>query len=175
MKESDVTNTTQPKRRFGLWAGVLALVAGIATIGAIAHASPGHFGPFAMMHGEFSPEQASKHIKKMVNWTLEDVDATADQKAKVNDIFQAALQDLLPAHQQIHDGHAQMIQLMSQPTIDRAAVEQLRASQMALLDNATKRLTQALEDASDVLTPEQRQKLIAMHHGQHAGMHHMGS
>jgi len=169
------TNSSEPKRRIGLWAGLIALVAGIATIGAIAHANPGHMGPFAMMHGEFSPEQASKHIKKIVNWTLEDVDATADQKARVNDIFQAALQDLLPAHQQISDGHAQMIQLMSQPTIDRAAVEQLRATQMALLDNATKRLTQAIEDASDVLTPEQRQKLIAMHHGQHAGMHHMGS
>jgi Spy/CpxP family protein refolding chaperone len=68
-----------------------------------------------------------------------------------------------------------MIQLLSQTTIDRAAVEQLRATQMAMLDTASKRLTQAIEDASDVLTPEQRQKLIAMHHGQHAGMHHMGS
>ncbi len=175
MSDSDSTNTNQPKRRIALWGGLFALIAGIATIGAIAHASPGHFGPFGMMHGEFSPEQASKHVKKFVNWTLEDVDATADQKAKVNDIFQAALQDLLPAHQQISDGHAQMVQLMSQPTIDRAAVEQLRATQMALLDNASKRLTQAFEDASDVLTPEQRQKLIAMHHGQHMGMHHTGS
>lgn len=166
---------TQPKRRFVLWGGLLAIVAGIATVGAIAHAGPGHMGPFAMMHGEFSPEDASKHVNKMVNWTLEDVDATADQKAKVNDILQAALKDLLPAHQQIHDGHAQMIQLMSQPNIDRTAVEQLRATQMALLDTASKRLTQAIEDAGEVLTPEQRQKLIAQHHGKHFGMHHTGS
>lgn len=163
MNDSNTTNT-QPKRRTALWGGLIALVAGIITVGAIAHAGPGHFGPFGMMHGEFSPEQAKKHVKKMVNWALEDVDATADQKAKVNDIFQSALTDLMPIHQQVHDAHSQVIQLMSQPVIDRAAVEQLRATQMAALDAASKRLTQAFEDAGEVLTPEQRQKLIAMHH-----------
>lgn len=175
MNESDTDKSNQPKRRFALWGGVLALIAGIATVGAIAHTAPGHSGPFEMMHGEFNAEQASKHIKKMVNWSLEDVDATADQKAKVNDIFQAALKDLLPQHQQFHDAHAQIIELMSQPTIDRAALEQIRATQMASLDTASRRLTQAFEDASEVLTPEQRQKLIASHHGKHFGMHHTGS
>jgi len=64
----------------------------------------------------------------------------------------------------VGDAHSQVIQLMSQPVIDRAAVEQLRATQMAALDAASKRLTLAFEDASEVLTPEQRQKLIASHH-----------
>ena len=164
MNESDISKTSQPKRRVALWGGLIAVVAGIVTFGAIAHAGPGHFGPFAMMHGHFSPEKASKHVKKIVNWTLEDVDATADQKAKVNDIFQAALKDLTPIHEQVGDAHSQVIKLMSQPVIDRAAVEQIRATQMAALDEASKRLTQAFEDASEVLTPEQRQKLIAMHH-----------
>jgi len=126
-----------------------------------------------MMHGHFTPERASKHVKKFVNWTLEDVDATADQKAKVNDIFQETLKDLMPVHEQVQAAHEQMAQLMSQPVIDRAAVEQLRASQIAILDTASKRLTQALEDAGDVLTPEQRQKLIAMHH--HVVAEHSGS
>jgi len=163
MNDSTTTNT-QPKRRTALWGGLIAIVAGIVTFGAIAHAGPGHFGPFAMMHGQFNAEHASKHVKKMVNWALDDVDATNDQKAKVNDIFQAALKDLLPIHQQVGDAHSQVIQLMSQPVIDRAAVEQLRATQMAALDAASKRLTLAFEDASEVLTPEQRQKLIASHH-----------
>lgn len=175
MNESDSTNSRRPRRRFVLWGGLLAAIAGIATVGAIAHTTSSHPAPFEMMHGEFNAEKASKHIKKMVDWSLEDVDATADQKARVNDIFQAALKDLLPEHQQFHDGHAQILQLMSQPVIDRAAVEQLRASEMALLDTASRRLTQAFEDASEVLTPEQRQKLAASHHGQHFGMHHPGS
>jgi len=163
MNESNTANT-QPKRRIGLWGGLLAVIVGVATLGAIAHAGPGHFGPFAMMHGKFNAERASKHVKKFVNWTLEDVDATADQKARVNDIFQQAMKDLLPIHQQVHDAHEQMMQLMSQPVIDRAAVEQLRLSQIAVFDAASKRLTEAFEDAGEVLSPEQRQKLMAMHH-----------
>src|SRR5438105_2943737 len=163
MNELDTTKISHPKRRVILWGGLFAVVASIATLGAIAHNGPAHLGPFAM-HGEFSSESASKHVKKMVNWALEDVDATAEQRTRVNDIFQEALKDLLPAHQQVHDAHEQLAQLLSQSVIDRAAVEQLRASQVAVLDTASKRLTQAFEDAGEVLTPEQRQKLIAAHH-----------
>lgn len=173
MNESDATNIGKPKGRKLLWGGLLALIASVTVIGAITHAAPEHFGPWGAMHGEFNPERASKHVKKAVDWVLEDADASNDQKAKVNTIMQAALQDLLPLHKQLADAHQQVAQLMSQPTIDRAAVEQIRASQIALLDTASKRLTQAIEDAGEVLTPEQRQKLIAEHQ-RHRFEHHPG-
>jgi protein CpxP len=171
MNDSDITHSSKPKRRGMLWGGLLTIIVGISIGGAIAHAVPGHFGTFAAMHGDFSPERASQHIKKAVTWVLDDIDASSEQKAKVNDIFQGALKDLLPLHEQLHGGHQQVVQLMSQATIDRAALEQIRASQITLLDTASKRLTQAIEDASEVLTPEQRQKLIALHHGQSSGNH----
>jgi Spy/CpxP family protein refolding chaperone len=49
--------------------------------------------------------------------------------------------------------------LLSAATIDRAAIEALRAEQVALADATSKRLAQALADTADVLTPEQRVKL----------------
>ena len=49
--------------------------------------------------------------------------------------------------------------LLTQPSIDRAAIEALRAEQMALADAASKRFTQALGDVAEVLTPEQRRKI----------------
>jgi periplasmic protein CpxP/Spy len=49
--------------------------------------------------------------------------------------------------------------LLTQPGIDRAAIEAFRAEQLALADAASKRLTQALGDAAEVLTPEQRRRL----------------
>jgi len=176
MNDSDITHSSKPKRRGMLWGGLLTIIVGITIGGAIAYAVPGHFGTFAAMHGgamqgDFSPERASQHIKKAVTWVLDDVDASSEQKAKVNDIFQNALKELLPLHEQLHGAHQQVVQLMSQATIDRAALEQIRASQIVLLDTASKRLTQAIEDASEVLTPEQRQKLIALHHGQSSGNH----
>jgi Spy/CpxP family protein refolding chaperone len=42
--------------------------------------------------------------------------------------------------------------------IDRAALEQLRAQQMQRMDFISKRILAAVEDAADVLTPEQRLK-----------------
>ncbi len=42
--------------------------------------------------------------------------------------------------------------------IDRAAIEAFRAEQLALADAASKRFAQAVGDAAEVLTPDQRQK-----------------
>ena len=49
--------------------------------------------------------------------------------------------------------------LLTQPTVDRSAIEALRAEQLSLADAASKRFAQALGDAAEVLTPEQRRKI----------------
>jgi Spy/CpxP family protein refolding chaperone len=49
--------------------------------------------------------------------------------------------------------------LLTQPTIDRAAIEALRVEHLALAEAASKRFTQALADVAEVLTPEQRRKI----------------
>jgi Spy/CpxP family protein refolding chaperone len=51
------------------------------------------------------------------------------------------------------------MQLLSQPQVDRAALEALRAKQAQAMDQISRRFTQSLADAADVLTPEQRAKL----------------
>ena len=48
---------------------------------------------------------------------------------------------------------------MTAPTIDRTAIERLRAEQIALAETASKRIAQALADAAEVLNPEQRKKV----------------
>ncbi len=49
--------------------------------------------------------------------------------------------------------------MLTQTTIDRGAMEKLRAEQIALADTVSKRVVQALGDAAEVLSPEQRRKL----------------
>ena len=49
--------------------------------------------------------------------------------------------------------------LVAQPTIDRAAIEQLRADELQLAETMSKRVAKAIADAAEVLTPEQRVKL----------------
>jgi protein CpxP len=49
--------------------------------------------------------------------------------------------------------------LLTQPKIDRVAIGAFRAEQMALADAASKRFAEALADAAEVLTSEQRLKI----------------
>ena len=49
--------------------------------------------------------------------------------------------------------------LLTQPTVDRAALEALRAEQLQLAVDGSKRLVQALADVADILTPAQKGQL----------------
>lgn len=52
--------------------------------------------------------------------------------------------------------------IFSAPTIDRAALEQARAGEIAKLDQVSRTMTTSLADAGDVPTPEQRAKLATL-------------
>ena len=49
--------------------------------------------------------------------------------------------------------------LLTQPQVDRGAIEAFRAEQMELAEAASKRIAQALGDAAEVLTPAQRHQV----------------
>ena len=90
---------------------------------------------------------------------LDEVGASADQKAKLRDIFKAAGDDIRAQREAGHVLHGKMLALMVAPQVDAAAAEALRQQQLAQHDTMTKRALQAMLDAQAVLTPEQRAKL----------------
>jgi Spy/CpxP family protein refolding chaperone len=90
-----------------------------------------------------------------------EVDATEAQKAQIGPLVKQAVDDLLPLHTQIHAGRAQAEQALTQPTVDRAALEAVRQQHLQVAEQASKRLSQLIGDVGDVLTPVQRQSLIA--------------
>jgi Spy/CpxP family protein refolding chaperone len=98
-------------------------------------------------------------VEHRVDHVLDKADATADQKSRVNAIIEAAARDIDPLRLQIAGSRDQAVALLEAPKIDRAAIEQLRVQRVATMDKITQRLTAAIADAADVLTPEQRQKL----------------
>ena len=51
------------------------------------------------------------------------------------------------------------VELLSAATIDRAAMEQVRAAELKLAETASRRITQAMADAAETLQPAQRAKL----------------
>jgi Spy/CpxP family protein refolding chaperone len=83
--------------------------------------------------------------------------------------MKAAASDLASTRSQHANDRRQMITLFSAQTIDSAKLEQLRVQQMQLADTASRRMLQAMVDAANVLTPDQRAKLAQkrLQHGPH--------
>jgi Spy/CpxP family protein refolding chaperone len=127
---------------------VLMALGGVVAQNAQAQAGPPDHpmgGPGMMMGGPH-------HLKGM----LDGVNATPEQRAQIRQIMQAAHDDLLPQHAAARALHQRSQALLAQPNIDAGAAEAVRQQLSANHDAVSKRMLQALLDASRVLTPEQR-------------------
>jgi Spy/CpxP family protein refolding chaperone len=148
-------------RRTSVKLGAVALAA--VALAACGHGGPrgGGFGdgPRGMRGAAMDPQQVDARIDRMVQWVLSDVNATDDQKQKVSAIAKSAAADLRPLYGKAREARRAGVDLLAQPSVDRSALERLRAEQSQAMDAGSKRVTQALADIADVLTPEQRLRL----------------
>jgi protein CpxP len=112
-------------------------------------------------HGAMDPAQMEERIERFIKHVGVEVDATPEQQEKLTAIAKGAARDLAPMRAQGQEMRKQGLALFEAPTIDKNAVEQLRVKRMQHADAASKRITQALTEAADVLTPEQRKKAAA--------------
>ena len=109
-------------------------------------------------HGEMGGAgmlMGGRHAERL----LDSVGATADQKAQLRQIRDAARKDLQPLRDASRALHRQMQALFVQPNVDAAAVESLRQQLQTNRESASKRMTLAMVDASRVLTPDQRKQI----------------
>jgi len=152
-------------RRKNLTTIMAALLAGslAATAGSTA---------FAKTDGQaFDPAKFQQRIEKRVDKALSGTDATADQKSKVTGILQAAFKDMKGFHDQRVENRKAMQAAMTAATIDPARIEQLRVDQMKIADASSKRFTQALVDAGNVLNASQRQAFFKVWSERHGKRH----
>jgi Spy/CpxP family protein refolding chaperone len=152
-------------RRKSLATMMAALLAGsiAATAGGIA---------YAKTDGQaYDPAKLQQRIEKRVDKALGSTDATADQKKKVTEILQTAFKDMKGFHGQRVENRKAMEAAMQAPTIDAAKIEQIRAEQMKIADASSKRFTQALVDAGNVLNASQRQAFFKAWGERHGKRH----
>ncbi len=117
---------------------------------------PRHGGPRAHHGGAmFGPGS----VERMVNRIGFATDASTEQKQKMNTIAQRTAEEILVLREKHLAGRNQIRDLLAAPTIDRGKLESLRAEQMKLADDASKRITTAVADIAEVLTPTQRADL----------------
>jgi periplasmic protein CpxP/Spy len=160
-----------PARRiFGGGRGVLvmALLAVALLAGVAGNLLPPAFAQGFGMHHDWgggfmggAPTQAQidDRIDRMTKHMAIELDATADQQAKIAGIAKSAVTDLRAMREKAQAARAQAVSLLTAQTIDRTAIERLRTEQIALAETASKRIAQALADSAEVLNPEQRKKV----------------
>lgn len=165
--------TTRNRRRWVAAALTAAVVGAFgAQIPAYAHEGSchSHHHAWHKHHGKMSPQKMEQRMEKRIDHMLDRVKATDEQKQKINAITKSAFTDLQPLHKQRRDLRHKAMALLAQPTIDQAAFEQLQTQQQQLADKISQRRDQALIDAAQVLTPEQRADLAKRWHKR--GEHH---
>lgn len=111
-------------------------------------------------HHGMNPEAAREHVQLAAKWALRSVDATEEQQEKVGRIVTATIDDLSSLHAKHRANREAFAGKLAGTSVDRAGLEEVRKAEIALADEASKKLVQALADVSEVLTPEQRQALM---------------
>ena len=99
-------------------------------------------------------------IEFATDWILSRIEASDAQRQQVKAIVQATVQDLMPMRAQHHQNRQALLQALAQPTIDRATLGDIRHAELQLADTASEQIVTALADVAEVLTPEQRIKLL---------------
>ena len=131
---------------------VSLLIAGAAAVSVSAWAGPG--GEHGMRGGDHS-----MMMGRMGDRMLDAVNATDAQRAQIKQIMQAARDDLKVQRDANRGLRERSLQIFAAPTVDAAQAESVRQQMIAQHDASSRRMLQAMLDASRVLTPEQRAKL----------------
>jgi Spy/CpxP family protein refolding chaperone len=134
-----------------LLAGVAAaLIVAAGAIGFTAYAKePG--GRHGGMMGGF-----------MIERMLDRVDATEEQRTKINAIVEKTRDELSDLRGERQAMMMDMSAILKSPTVDRGAIEAKRAERLAKMDGVSKTISTAFGDIAEVLTPEQRKIVAAL-------------
>jgi Spy/CpxP family protein refolding chaperone len=118
----------------------LAALAGgaAAAVSFAAFARPGRHGG---QHGPMDPAQMEQHLDRMLKHLYVEIDATEEQKQKLDPIVKDAAKELAPIRRNLREARREAIGLLAQDKVDASAIEALRTKQMQLADQASRRFT----------------------------------
>jgi len=146
-------------------AALLGGAAAAASFGAFAHRERGG------RHGAMDPAAIEQQLDRVLKHLYVEIDATEEQKQRLDPIVKQTVRELTPLRRNLMSARGEALRILAQERVDSAALEALRARQIQLADEASRAVTRALVDASEVLNPAQRQRL-ALHFARRRGWRH---
>ena len=156
-----------PRRKWLIGAG---LVAALGIGGAVAAQSfdrPGFFHHGMMGRGGWGGGSMNMDATDLANMAdrgirhaAVEIDATPDQQEKLRAIVRDLVKDVAPMREAREQAAERIRALLTQETVNKDEIEKFRAEQVGKMDDVSKRVTKAVDDAADVLTPAQRRKLV---------------
>ncbi len=118
----------------------------------------GHRGPgFASL----TTEQRKFMITRMVKHLAVEIDATDVQQKQLVDLITDFAGEMLPLREKMLADREQVVKLLTAATIDRDALQALRAKKLNDAETISKKVVDAVADAAEILTVEQRKTLAA--------------
>ncbi|MEW7006319.1 MULTISPECIES: Spy/CpxP family protein refolding chaperone [unclassified Lentilitoribacter] len=108
---------------------------------------------------DMSEAEIEKRVTKMVKHLSIEIDANEDQEKLIVAITTATAKDLQPLRAEFRAAGEELANLLTAETIDRQAIENLRAERLAATDVVSKKVVDAVAQISEVLTPKQREGL----------------
>jgi Spy/CpxP family protein refolding chaperone len=112
--------------------------------------------------GHDDPAEVRAHAEWVTKRLLDRVDATAEQREKVRPVVDQLVADLVKARFEHQTARTALLVELTGPSIDREALEALRAQRFQAIDALSRRIVDGVADVADELTQEQRQELVEL-------------
>ena len=108
---------------------------------------------------ELSEEEIQSRVERMVKHVAIEIDATPEQQQKITTLVTALAKEVKPVHGRMRATGKEIHDLLLADSIDRAALEKLRAARLADADTVSKAAVATIADVAEVLSPAQRKLL----------------
>ncbi len=131
-----------------------ALVLSIVPLALACHGPPRHMG-------NLSESEVAERMGDVAEYGLDYVDASDDQVARVEQQLRGAAPEVVKLRAEHRALMAELRAELAKDKIDRARIEELRARALDLFERGSAQLSERLVASAEVLTPEQRRKLMS--------------
>ncbi len=111
----------------------------------------------------------AKRVKRTTHKMLRRIDATPEQRERVDEIVTRSMDDILGLRSEFQKSRRAMLAVLVQEAPDQAALEDIRDDMLRLDSEINARILDGVIEVSEVLTPDQRRKIVSRYSGKRGG------